>query len=87
MKEETKKYEDADLQSVYKRLQKTHITFRTTPLNNIDKKLKALEIIKNKEVSVFIFLLSGDLKTYNGMIEDSRKLTQEEYELLKEILK
>ena len=52
----------------------------------IETALKRLEIVKNKEVNVFIFLHSGDLETYNDMVEDNRKLTQEEYELLKEIL-
>lgn len=47
---------------------------------------KALEIIKEKEVNVFIFLHSGDLETYNDMVEDNRKLTQEEYDFLKEVL-
>ena len=51
-----------------------------------EKKLKALEIIKEKEVDVFIFLHSGYLETYNDMVEDNRKLTQEEYDLLKEVL-
>ena len=50
------------------------------------KKLKALEIIKEKEVDVFIFLHSGDLEAYNDIVEDNRKLTQEEYGLLKEVL-
>ena len=54
--------------------------------NNDYKKLKALEIIKKKEVNVFIFLHNGDLETYNDMVEDSRKLTQEEFDLLKEVL-
>ena len=53
----------------------------------IEGELKALEIIKEKEVNVFIFLHSGDLETYNDMVEDNRKLNQEEYELLKEIMK
>lgn len=52
----------------------------------IEKELQALEIIKEKEVNVFIFLHSGDLETYNDMVEDNRKLNQEEYELLKEVL-
>ena len=52
----------------------------------LEKKLKALEIIKEKQVDVFIFLHSGDLETYNDMVEDNRKLTQEEYDLLKEEL-
>lgn len=50
------------------------------------KSLKVLEIIKEKEVNVFIFLHSGNLETYNDMVEDSRKLTKEEYNLLKEVL-
>ena len=50
------------------------------------RKLQALEIIKEKEVNVFIFLHSGDLETYNDMVEENRKLTQEEYNLLKEVL-
>ena len=52
----------------------------------ITKKLKAFEIIKEKEINVFIFLHSGDLETYNDMVEDNRKLSQEEYDLLKEVL-
>ena len=52
----------------------------------IETALKALKIIKEKEVNVFIFLHSGDLETYNDMVEDNRKLTQEEYDLLKEVL-
>ena len=55
-------------------------------LAQVNKEHKALEIIKEKEVNVFIFLHSGDLETYNDMVEDNRKLTQEEYELLKEVL-
>lgn len=52
----------------------------------IEKSLKALENIKEKEVNVFIFLHSGDLETYNEMVEDNRKLRQDEYDLLKEVL-
>ena len=55
-------------------------------LKSEQNKLKALEIIKEKEVNVFIFLHSGDLETYNEMVEDNRKLTQEEYDILKEVL-
>lgn len=63
--------------------------FHIEPINvhiENQKKIKALEIIKEKEVDVFIFLHSGDLETYNDIVEDNRKLTQEEYYLLKEIL-
>lgn len=53
-----------------------------------NKKLKVLEIIKEKQVNVFIFLHSGeDLDTYNDMVEENRKLTQQEFDLLKEWLK
>ena len=52
----------------------------------IEEELKALEIIKNKEVNVFIFLHSGDLETYNDMVEDNRKLTQEEYDLIRSMI-
>lgn len=52
----------------------------------IEKALKALEIIKNKEVNVFVLLHSGNLKIYNDIVEDNRKLTQEKYDLLKEAL-
>ena len=52
----------------------------------IEKALKALEIIKNKEVNVFVLLHSGNLKIYNDIVEDNRKLTQEKYDLLKEVL-
>ena len=52
----------------------------------IETALKALEIIKRKEVNVFVLLHSGNLKIYNDMVEDNRKLTQEKYDLLKEVL-
>ena len=54
--------------------------------NIIETELKRLEIIKNKEVNVFIFLHSGDLETYNDMVENNRKLIQAEFDLLKEVL-
>ena len=63
--------------------QRQHLNKR---LDIIENALKVLEIIKEKEVNVFIFLHSGDLETYNDMVEDNRKLTQEEYDLLKEEL-
>ena len=63
-------------------------------IDNMDKEisiiataLKALEIIKQKEVNVFILLHSVNLKIYNDIVEDNRKLTQEKYDLLKEVLR
>ena len=53
------------------------------------KKLKALDIIKEKEVNVSAFLELDDLKQYNDycdMVCGCKHLTQEEYDLLKEVL-
>lgn len=54
--------------------------------NETQNKLKALEIIKNKQVNVFVLLHIEDLETYNDMIGDNRNLTQQEYDLLREVL-
>ena len=51
----------------------------------IEKALKALEIIKKKEVDVSCLLFDG-LEIYNENMHPSRIITQEEYELLKEVL-
>lgn len=61
---------------------------------NVDKKLKALEIIKEKEVNVFDVLATGYVEYYNMCVVNKIRpeycnsyfLTQEEYELLKEVL-
>ena len=59
----------------------------------IEKALKALEIVKKKGVAVgFIFLLEkehiGGVQEYNDYIGAKELyLTQEEYDLLKEVLK
>lgn len=53
----------------------------------LKKALKALEIIKEKEVVVSLLIWSDTLDKYNShtMLVFS-ELTQEEYELLKEVL-
>ena len=55
--------------------------------NEIKNALKALEIIKEKEVVVSLLIWSNTLDQYNNntFIVFS-KLTQEEYDLLKEVL-
>ena len=53
-------------------------------LNTIEKELKALEIIKNKEVDIKAFNDLQDLEDYNYYC--SPELTQEEYNLIKEVL-
>lgn len=58
----------------------------------IHDELLALEIIKEKRVDVNDLMSFVKLKAYNNYVcacddNDKRKLTQEEYELLKEVLK
>ena len=54
---------------------------------SIEKELKALEIIKKKRVSICMILPSSSFVEYNSfMVHEHRVLTQEEYDLLKEVL-
>lgn len=55
----------------------------------ISKELKALEIIKEKRVNVWILTISKDVKIYNASIPNDfmKHLTKEEFDLLKEVLK
>ena len=52
----------------------------------IEKSLKALEIIKEKEVNMQVFNQCEDVETYNKVYikQKDRQLTQEEFNLLKE---
>lgn len=52
----------------------------------IEKSLKALEIIKKKTVDIWLIQNKKTLKQYNSMVDESRQLTEEEFELLKGIL-
>lgn len=54
--------------------------------NKNQKKLKALEIIKEKEVNVYLLNCCNNLYEYNNWASDEEQLTKEEYELLKEVL-
>lgn len=57
-------------------------------VDDLDKRLIALEIIKEKRVDVARLLVSVDLERYNNF--DKRdilvELTQQEFDLLKEVL-
>lgn len=53
----------------------------------LDTKLKALEIIKEKEVSIFQLNCCKNVNEYNDLqFKKDKKLTQKEFELLKEML-
>lgn len=55
----------------------------------IEKELKALEIIKEKEVAVFVINDTSNFDEYNIRLlayGTNQELTQEEYDLLKEVL-
>ena len=55
--------------------------------NETQNKLKALEIIKEKEVNVGLLSRCANAERYNkGICYEPRYLTQEEYDLLKEEL-
>ena len=63
-------------------------------VNNVAKRLKALEIIKNKFVIPAFIMNSENVEEYNRELKqitfrkdyEIRKITQEEYDLLKEVL-
>ena len=76
-----------ELEALEKIVDTYYIDNMDKEISIIEKALKALEIIKNKQVNVFVLLHSGNLKIYNDIVEDDRKLTQEKYELLKEVLR
>lgn len=50
------------------------------------KKLKALEIIKEKNVSIVWLKWCPDRAEYNDLASKEEQLTQDEYNLLKEVL-
>lgn len=56
-------------------------------INETEKSLKALEIIKEKSVDVQLLKNSKNVNEYNWYVHTKdRALTQEEYDLLKEVL-
>ena len=59
-------------------------------LPNLFKKLKALEIIKEKGVNIYFLKNTDNVDEYNELIQPHfgmKALTQEEYDLLKKVLK
>ena len=55
-------------------------------LAQINKELEALEIIKEKRVNVQALFYSSSCEDYNKHYTHYEDLTQEEYDLLKEVL-
>ena len=49
---------------------------------------KAVDLIKEKKVNCYLFINSENLKDYNGCVDDitEKRLIQDEYDLLKEVL-
>ena len=56
-------------------------------LDIIEKELKALEIIKTKRVDVELWRFTSNRDYYNKLVCEDRQLTEEEHDLLKEVLK
>lgn len=52
----------------------------------VEKSLKALEIIKKKSVDIWLIQNKKTLKQYNSMVDESRQLTEVEFELLRSVL-
>ena len=55
-------------------------------LDRLEKLEKVVEIIKNKQVVIFALFHSDSASEYNFMRNEKYHLTQEEFELLKEVL-
>lgn len=57
-------------------------------INIIETALKALEIIKNKQVDVALFIdtIHDDIETHNYYCISGGELTEEEHKLLSEVL-
>lgn len=57
----------------------------------VEKSLNALEIIKEKDVDIYILRKCKTVDEYNfkivHIVGETRELTEEEFELLKEVLK
>lgn len=77
------------IETALKRLEKIETTTHSVLRDDISKKLKAFEIVAEKDVDGGWLRRAKDLHEYNsGMgINSYSALTQEEYDLLKEILK
>ena len=53
----------------------------------IEKSLKALDVIKEKNVNIYQIKYMETLDDYNSVRDEEDRLTEEEFNLLKEVLK
>lgn len=75
---------DIDLGKIERRFDTVFIPIEMW--EDISKKLKALEIIKDKEPSIMRIRLTRNSKHFNAIMPEIRRLTKEEYDLVKEVL-
>ena len=81
--------QNASLQSENENLKKSNKDYDETnwrQLKYILKLTKVIEILKIKRVSIHILLETNSVAEYNFCVDYNQLLTQEEYELLKEVL-
>ena len=81
-------YDDLDLiEKELKGYERMLKVFGLKELANTENKLKALEIIKNKRVNILWFIICNNINEYNNNVHwENAQLTQEEFNLLKEVL-
>ena len=60
--------------------------FYKEDFKQVRKELNALEIIKKKTVDIWLIQNKKTLKQYNLLVDESRQLTEEQFNLLKEVL-
>ena len=72
-------------QALIDTIRKNYKEVKITNLED-EKKLKALEIIKNKNVSICWLKACKDRAEYNDLVDKEEQLTKEEYDVLKEVL-
>lgn len=78
-----------NLRSMVSLSQDCHYKESNKLCDTIEKELKALEILKNKNIDLFYLQDTTELERYNDACDYYRNLsylTQEEYDLLKETL-
>lgn len=98
LNETVNKFADVILLGVHEERNATNLTNaidyleRTPQIRTLRKCVKALEIIKEKDVNIWYLTVSTKVKNYkdyNSFLmndKDKRQLTEEEFYLLKEVL-